>query len=89
MRDSMKKEETMKPVEFVGQNCVYAKDQKEYMPLPALKCQDGEVISCWVGGFMDRIRFLFNGCLYVSVQTFNNPLQPLFVTTKKKEVISA
>jgi hypothetical protein len=27
----------MKPIEFKGQNTVYAKDQKEYLPLPAFK----------------------------------------------------
>lgn len=37
----------MKPVEFVGQNVVFAKDQPEYQPLPAHRSQDGIVTSCW------------------------------------------
>lgn len=37
----------MKPKEFKGQNIVFAKDQPEYQPLPALRMPDGEVITCW------------------------------------------
>ena len=39
----------MKPVEFKHQNVVFAKDQPEYQPLPALRLDtpEGEVISCW------------------------------------------
>lgn len=29
------KKRIMKPIEFKEQNCIYAKDQPEYMPLPA------------------------------------------------------
>lgn len=37
----------MIPIEFPEQNCVYAKDQPEYLPLPVHKTPDGMVISCW------------------------------------------
>lgn len=30
----------MKPVEFPGVNVVFAKDQPEYIPLPAMKVQN-------------------------------------------------
>ena len=30
----------MKPVEFPGVNVVFAKDQPEYVPLPAMKVPD-------------------------------------------------
>ena len=37
----------MKPIKFKGQNVIFAKDQPEYIPLPALKMPDGEIITCW------------------------------------------
>lgn len=36
----------MKPVEFIGQNKVFGKDQPEYLPLPVLMTED-RVITCW------------------------------------------
>jgi hypothetical protein len=50
---------TMKPTEFLEQNCVYAKDQPEYLPLPVHRTEDGMVISCWAltwrGRFLDAL----------------------------------
>jgi len=37
----------MKPIEFQEQNVVYAKDQPEYLPLPGLKNELGDLITCW------------------------------------------
>lgn len=39
----------MKPIEFPEQNVVFAKDQPEYLPLPAFRNSGGmgEVVSCW------------------------------------------
>lgn len=40
----------MKPVEFPGVNVVFAKDQPEYMPLPAMKIPNdpqGLIITKW------------------------------------------
>lgn len=40
----------MKPVEFSGVNVVFAKDQPEYMPLPAMKIPNdpqGLIITKW------------------------------------------
>lgn len=40
----------MKPVEFPGVNVVFAKDQPEYVPLPAMKVPDdpqGLIITKW------------------------------------------
>jgi hypothetical protein len=67
----------MKPISFKGQNCIYAKDQPEYLPLPAFKEPDGKIISCWKMSFKERIRVLFSGVIWHSCLTFNKPLQPL------------
>lgn len=67
----------MKPIEFTEQNCVFAKDQPEYLPLPAHKTVDGLIISCWSLSWRERIKVLFIGRIWWSVMTFNHPLQPL------------
>lgn len=80
----------MKPIEFKEQNVVYAKDQPEYVPLPAFKSDDpmGQVVSCWKLSFTERLRVLFTGKLWVSLATFHKPLTPSFFTTKKSDVIT-
>ena len=66
----------MKPIKFAEQNCVYAENQPEYLPLPAHKTDDGVVISCWSLSLRERLKLLFTGRLWWSVWTFNHPLQP-------------
>lgn len=66
----------MHPIPFPEQNCVYAKDQPEYLPLPAHRAADGEVISCWKFTWWERIKILFFGKLWLRQLTFNSPLQP-------------
>lgn len=58
---------------------VYAKDQPEYMPLPTLKSPDGKVMSRWT--FTDEERRLIaeGADLYLTLWTFNMPLQPIMV----------
>lgn len=80
----------MKPIEFPEQNIVYAKDQPEYLPLPAFKANDemGQVISCWELSFRERLRILFSGKLWVSLCMFGKPLTPSYFTTKKSDLFS-
>ena len=66
----------MKPIEFPEQNCVIAKDQKPYLPLPAHRTEDGKIISCWRFTFWERIKMLFGNKLWIWNWTFNSPLQP-------------
>ena len=61
----------MKPIEFEQQNCVYAKEQPEYLPLPAHKTKEGEVISCWELSLRERLKLLFTGKMFYSQLTFN------------------
>lgn len=77
----------MKPIEFKEQNVVYAKDQKEYHPLPALKFEDGEVLTCWKLSWKELFRVVFTRRIWVAQLSFNKPLQPQFVTTDKYDVI--
>ena len=68
----------MKPTEFKHQNIVYAKDQPDYTPLPALRLdsKNGEVISCWKMSLKERLIVLFTGRVWLSLLSFNKPLPP-------------
>jgi len=78
----------MRAVAFPEANVVYAKDQEGYIPLPAhvSPTPEGHVVTCWRLGFMERLRILFGGKLYVSLMTFHKPLTPIFMTTKKSKI---
>jgi len=80
----------MKPIEFKEQNVIFAKDQPEYLPLPAFKndSPEGEVVSCWELSFKERLRILFRGKLWVCLLAFNKPLTPMYFSTQKKDVLS-
>lgn len=78
----------MKPVYFKEHNVIFAKNQKEYIPLPAFKqinSPKGEVVFCHSFSLMERIKILFVGKLWSTVMTFNKDLQPLFMSTLKKD----
>ena len=78
----------MKPTEFKHQNIVYAKNQPEYKPLPALKLdtQEGEVISCWKMSLKERLIVLVTGRVWLSLLSFNKPLIPSFMAVRRKEI---
>lgn len=61
---------------------VFAKDQPEYIPLPAWKGEDGMVVTRWQLTWGERLRVLLTGNLWLSVLTFNKPLQPVKLQTQ-------
>lgn len=67
----------MNPVKFPGHNVVFAEDQPEYQPLPALLMPDGEVITCWQLDAEELEEITRTGKIYLSQLTFNTPLQPI------------
>jgi len=73
----------MKIVKFDECNVTYAENQPEYLPLPALKMADGEIVTCWGLSIRERLRILFSGRIWLSVLTFNKPLQPLLISANK------
>jgi hypothetical protein len=77
----------MKILKFKEHNVVYAKDQPQYKPLPALRIEgeEGQVVSCWGLSFTERIRVLFTGKIWVSLLSFNRPLTPSWLSTRKKD----
>jgi hypothetical protein len=65
----------------------FAKDQPEYIPLPALRFQDGLVVTRWSLSWRERIEILLGGSFYLGMLTFNKPLQPIRISTSVDEVV--
>lgn len=77
----------MAPKEFPEQNVIFAKDQPEYNPLPAFRDEKGDVVTCWELSDEEIERLIQTKTIYQAVKTFNNPLQPVFITTEIQEVL--
>lgn len=74
----------MKPINFPEANKVYGIAQPEYQPLHAYRAQDGAVTSCWKLSWKEKWRILFTGRIYVTLLTFNQPIQPQLLSTEFK-----
>ncbi len=70
----------MRPIEFAGCNVVYGKDQEGVFPLPVCKFEDGEAVSCWKLSWKEVFRIVFRRKIWVSIRTFNKPMQPICVS---------
>jgi hypothetical protein len=77
----------MTPKSFEEQNVIFAENQPEYLPLPALKQENGDVITCWDLTDQEIAKIRESKSIYLLVKTFNQPLQPIYLTTDKSEVI--
>lgn len=60
----------------------YAKDQPEYNALPAWRGEDGMVVTRWHLSFKERLQVLIGGSIWLTMLTFNKPLQPVKLTTE-------
>jgi hypothetical protein len=70
----------MLPTTFNKANLTFAKNQPQYIPLPAhieKALGTRPVTTCWKVSFWERIRILLTGRVWVEVLTFGDPLQPL------------
>jgi len=69
----------MKPIPFKKQNIEIAKDQDEYLTLPAriLQNREQEVVSCWKLSWRELLNLIFTRRIWLSCWTFGNPLQPI------------
>jgi hypothetical protein len=77
----------MRLIEFPGQTLVIAKDQPEYVPMPAHVAPDGTVTCRWRLSFRERIRVLLRGEVWHQVLTFGQPLQPQSLTVNRPMLI--
>ena len=67
---------------------IFGAEQPQYLPLPALYLPSGTLITRWELSEEERARVAETGELWVAVETFHQPLQPLRVTGLKPEVQS-
>lgn len=67
----------MEPTTFQGATHNIAKDQEDYLTLPAhINPVDGVVTSCWKLTFRERVKVFLTGRFWFQVWTFGSPLQP-------------
>jgi hypothetical protein len=70
-------EPQMKLIEFPEQTVVIAKDQPEYLPMPAHYNKEAGIVTClWKLTLRERIKLLFTGKLWHQISTFGMALQP-------------
>ena len=62
-----------------------AEHQDEYETLPAFRFgdQEGTVLSRWHLSWLERLRVLLTGDVYLFTMTFNRPLQPVLLQVEK------
>lgn len=82
----------MTPVDFPERNIEIAKNQPEYLTLPAHFAQDregraqGRSTFCWKLSWRERLKVLFSGRIWQSSLTFGHPLQPQLVSADKPDM---
>jgi hypothetical protein len=82
-------EPSVRIVEFPEQTVVIAKNQPEYLPLPAYRFHEdvtGRIVCCWQMNWKARVRFLFTGKIWHEILTFNQALQPQLLSVEKPEM---
>lgn len=77
----------MTNIKFKECNIEIAKNQKEYKSLHAFVDQTAS-ITCYKLSFMDRIRALLFGKLWLGQLNFGNPLQPQLPSFKKSDLLT-
>ena len=75
----------MKPIKFEEHNRVYGKNQPEYIPLPAWASDEGTVVTCWKLSWKNLVKVIFTRRVWMCALTFNQPLQPVRLDTKKPD----
>lgn len=74
---------------FEGEEIIIAKDQPEYLPLPALPLSDGSVVTRWKLSPVQRLIALVRGDIYLTVLTFHRALQPVMLDVCPPQIIAA
>lgn len=72
----------MRPIEFPEQTKILQKpkDMTDEECQPMAVWSDGkQCISCWVGNWKERLKFLFSGRIYLSVITGMSTQPPVWV----------
>lgn len=77
----------MKPISFKGQTTEIAKNQKEYITLPALVLKDdeGTVIFCIKMNLWERVWLLFTGKLWCAFLMFGKDMTPSKFSVRRSD----
>lgn len=77
----------MEPLNFDKANVVFAANQPQYKPLPAeyRGGKSGEILTCWELSPEEIERVKETGKIWLSVLTFGQPLQPVYLSVDKPE----
>jgi len=70
----------MESIYFEECNTDIAQNQDQYITLPAHIDDVGIVTSCWEMTWMERLKVLFFGQVFLCIMTFHKPLQPQKMT---------
>jgi len=73
----------MNLIEFPEQNVIFAKDQPEYLPLPANISPDGVITCCWELSDEDLEKISASKKVWHQILTFGKPLQPQLLLADK------
>lgn len=76
----------MAPKKFPQVNVMYGEDQPEYQPLPVYRSEDGQAISCWELTDEEIEKIKETKSIYLSIMTFGQLLQPVYLTVDKEEL---
>lgn len=77
----------MKLIEFPEQTTVIAKDQPQYLPMPAIRFtenpEEGRIAILWQLTWKERFQILLRGKIWHQILTFNQPIQPQALSIEK------
>jgi len=77
----------MKLIEFHEQTAIIAKNQPEYLPLPANISPEGIVTCCWELSDDDVAQIIKTRKIWHQILTFKKPLQPQLLLTEKPDFL--
>lgn len=78
----------MEAIKFKECNIVFAEDQDEYNSLPAFYNSEEKTASfCYKLSFIEVVKVFFRRKIWVSIMTFNKPLQPQLLSVDKEDVV--
>ena len=64
---------------------IYAANQPEYLPLPALVFPDGKVLTEWEPTEAERLAIAHGEHIRLWIWTFNGPLQPVAIEVTSED----
>lgn len=79
----------MKPIEFPEQNIIAKSNDENVKPLPIYFSEESmSAVSCWEVTDEDIERMKSTHKIYLSQMTFGGPIQPVYITSDKSEIIT-